>query len=292
MHYLHRNIYLGFIAVLSLSICLVGTLTKVEAGIIPYSVIAPHEYQMPVGSEIPKEGINLLLSYNTFRDEGKAWDGQSGARSLFANINKFVHIFNIDGMSNGGFLWEAIAGFGSLQMKNNTSETGMIDGQTGLVVWHKPTKNWTNVLEYWLYLPIGSDNLSGHSWNHSIAYMTNYHLGGFTFDGDVGYKLMGDYRDGGVHQEQGNVLFANLVFTYKFMDQIEPFFKLDFQSTETGKDKASGVKLPGQEELAWGLGNQFKISDRLNLAVWYEAGLTGRNTTKTNAGYCRFIWTF
>ena len=55
-----------------------------------------------------------------------------------------------------------------------------------------------NVLEYWLYLPIGSDNLSGHSWNHSFAYMTNYILGNFTFDGDFGYKLMGDYKNGGV----------------------------------------------------------------------------------------------
>jgi hypothetical protein len=166
------------------SIFMAGITSKADAGIIPYSVIGPHEYQLPVGKEIPKDGINLLLSYNTFRDEGKAWDGESGARSLFANVNKFVHIFNIDGLDNCGFLWEGVLGFGSLQMKNNTSETGMIDGQTGLVAWWKPTKNWVNVLEYWLYLPIGSDNLSGHSWNHSVAYMTNYVLGNFTFDGD------------------------------------------------------------------------------------------------------------
>jgi hypothetical protein len=179
-----------------------------------------------------------------------------------------------------------VLGFGSLQMKNNTSETGMIDGQTGLVAWHKPTKNWTNVLEYWLYLPIGSDNLSGHSWNHSLAYMTNYHVGNFTFDGDLGYKLMGDYKDGGVDAEQGNVFFANTVFAYKFMKQVEPFFKLDFQSTE------SGDIAPSQYELAWGLGNQFQVSDRLSLAVWYEGPVDGRNTTKTNAGYARFIWSF
>lgn len=269
-----------------------GFSAKLHAGIIPYSVIAPHQYQLPVGDEIPKDGINLLLSYNTWRDEGKAWDGESGARSLFANINKFVHIFKIDGLDKCGFLWEGVLGFGHLQMKNNTSETGMIDGQTGLVAWHKPTKNWTNVLEYWLYLPIGSDNLSGHSWNHSIAYMTNYHIGNFTFDGDVGYKFMGDYKNNGVEAEQGNVFFANAVFAYKVMSQLEPFFKVDYQTTESGRDKTTGVKTSGQSELALGLGNQFKISDRLNLALWYEKGITGRNTTKTNAGYARFIWTF
>ncbi|MEA5114079.1 MAG: transporter [Geobacteraceae bacterium] len=293
MNSMLKRVFCTIAAVALGSVILAAMPGKSAADIIPYSVIAPHEYQLPVGAEIPKEGINLLLSYNTFRDEGKAWDGESGTRSLFANINKFVHIFNIEGLQNWGFLWEGVLGFGSLQGKGNiTSETGMLDGQTGLVAWHRTAKNWTNVLEYWLYLPIGSDNLSGHSWNHSIAYMTNYHLGGFTFDGDIGYKLMGDVRDAGIQAEQGNRLFVNLVFAYKLMNQIEPFFKLDFQSVENGKDKTNGVKTPGFEELAWGLGNQFKISDRLNLAVWYEAGLTGRNTTKTNAGYARFIWTF
>lgn len=292
MRSLLRRVCCALAAVTLGAVFLAGGAGKADAGIIPYSVIGPHEYQLPVGNEIPKDGINLLLSYNTYRDEGKAWDGDSGARSLFVNVNKFVHIFNFEGLDNSGFLWEAVAGFGSLQLKNNTSETGMIDAQTGLVAWHKPTKNWTNVIEYWLYLPVGSDNLSGHSWNHSIAYMTNYHIGGFTFDGDIGYKLMGDYQDNGLDLEQGNVFFANLVFAYKLMNQIEPFFKLDYQSTATGENQATGIETSSQEELAWGVGNQFKISDRLNLAVWYEHGITGRNTTKTNAGYCRFIWSF
>ncbi len=271
---------------------LLGVFNESHAGIIPYSVIAPHEYQLPVGDAIPKDGINLLLSYNTFRDEGKAWNGESGARSLFVNVNKFAHIFKVDGLDKFGFLWEGVLGFGNLQLKNNTSETGMIDGQTGLVGWYNPIPNMSLVLEYWLYLPIGSDNLSGHSWDHSLAFMYNYHVNGFTVDGDFGYKLRGDYRDGGVHQEQGNVFFANLVLAYKFMNQIEPFFKVDYQTTESGRDKATGIKLPGQSELALGIGNQFKISDRLNLALWYEKGVTGRNTTKTNAGYARFIWSF
>lgn len=274
------------------TVCLFGVSTKARAGIIPYSVIAPHEYQLPVGDAIPKDGINLLLSYNTFRDEGKAWDGDSGARSLFANVNKFAHIFKLDGLDKCGFLWEGVLGFGSLQLKNNTSETGMIDGQTGLVGWYNPIPNLSLVLEYWLYLPIGSDNLSGHSWDHSFAFMFNYHTGGFTVDGDFGYKLKGDYRDGGVDQEQGNVFFANLVFAYKLMSQVEPFFKADYQTTESGRDKTTGIGTSGQSELALGIGNQFKVSDRLSLALWYERGVTGRNTSKTNAGYARFIWAF
>jgi hypothetical protein len=282
-----------------LSVFLPGISGKADAGIIPYSVIAPHEYQLPVGDEIPKNGTDLLLSYNTFRDEGKAWEGQSSARSLFVNIEKYVHIFKIDGLKNSGFLWEGVAGLGSFQGKDHTSTNGLIDAQTGLVGWYKPLKNWCNVLEYWLYLPTGNDNLSGHSWNHSFAYMTNFTLGNFTFDGDIGYKLMGDYDYAGVEKKQGDTVFANAVFAYKVMKQIEPFFKADYQSTNSGETVASSNPettplgtFSGNSELALGVGNQFQISDRLSLAIWYEAGVTGRNTTKTNAGYCRFIWAF
>jgi hypothetical protein len=292
MSLLLRKVSFALAVAALVTVGLTGIASKAEAGIIPYSVIGPHEYQLPVGKEIPEDGLNLLLSYNTWRDESDAYDGESGTRSLFANVNKFVHIFNIDGLDNAGFLWEGVLGFGNVQTKDNQNFTGMIDGQTGLVAWHKPTKNWVNVLEYWLYVPIGDNELSGHSWNHSIAYMTNYTLGGFTFDGDFGYKLMGDFKNNGVEAEQGNVFFANAVFAYKFMKQLEPFFKLDFQSTESGKNKLTGQKISGQHELAWGLGNQFTITDRLNVAVWYEGPLDGRNTTKTNAGYARFIWTF
>jgi len=296
---LHRTILGGFLSAALAIICLSGATKNVEAGIIPYSVIAPHEYQLPVGNDIPKDGINLLLSYNTYRDENKAWSGESGARSTFISVNKFAHIFKIDGLNDVGFLWEAVTGFASATGKDNNSVTGLIDGQTGLVAWIKPTKNWVNCLEYWLYLPIGDNELSSHSWNHSFAYMTNYVLGNFTFDGDLGVKIMGDSKHNGTHAEQGDVFFANTVFTYKFMKQVEPFLKFDYQSSGQGKIKsASDTSLnPGditssQSELTYGIGNQFQISDKLSFAAWYAHGITGRNTTKTNAGYIRAIWTF
>ncbi len=291
MH-LHRIFSCGIVTAALTIVSLSGAVQNADAGIIPYSVIAPREYQLPIGDDIPKDGINLMISYNTYREEGKAWDGESSARSTFASINKFAHIFKIDGLNDVGLLWEAVGGFASTTMKDNNSFTGLIDGQTGLVAWMKPTKSWVNCLEYWLYLPIGENELSSHSWNHSFAYMTNYVLGNFTFDGDAGIKIMGDSKHNGVHSEQGDVYFANTIFTYKFMKQIEPFFKLDYQYTEKGKNTDSGDTIPISSELAYGIGNQFQISNRLSFAAWYEQGVTGKNTTKTNAGYIRAIWTF
>lgn len=294
MHLRKQKLFVCLVLTAMVSVILPGVSGKALAGIIPYSVIGPHEYQLPVGDEIPKNGTTLLLSYNTYREEGRAWDGDSQSRSLFANVNKVAHIFKFDSpaLQDVGFLWEAVGGFASATLKNNQSFTGLIDSQTGVVAWIKPTKNWVTCLEYWLYLPTGDNELSGHSWNHSFAFMTNYVLGNFTFDGDVGIKIMGDSRNNGVHAEQGDVLFGNAVFTYKFMKQVEPFVKLDYQTTAGGRDVTDNLDTPGQSELAYGIGNQFYISDRLSLALWYEGSLTGRNNTKTNAGYLRAIWSF
>jgi hypothetical protein len=282
------------IAVAALSgICLSGTMNRAEAGNIPYVVIAPHEYQLPVGDDIPKGGTTLLLSYNFYREDGKAFNGTSNSRSTVATVNKLAHIFKIDGIDNVGFLWEAVAGYANTTTKDNNSASGMLDPQTGLVVWTKPTKNWVTCLEYWMHIPFGDNELSAHSWDHDFTFMTNYVLGNFTFDGDVGIKIRGDYKHGGVHAKQGDTLFANTVFTYKFIKQVEPFLKLDYQNTGLSTDKDTGDTFSNSnDELAYGVGNQFYITDRLSFAAWYEQGIMGRNTTKTKAGMFRAIWTF
>jgi len=282
----------GIIVMAVVGLCLSGFSGTALAGIIPYSVIGPHEFQLPVGDDIPAGGLPILLSYNTYREEGKAWDGDSTARSLFANINKFAYVFKFDAVPQVGFLWEGLAGFASATGKDNTSVTGMIDPQTGLLAWIKPTRNWVTGLEYWMYLPLGDNELSGHSWNHSFAFVNNFVLGNFTFDGDVGYKIMGDSKNGGKHAEQGDTLFANLVFAYKFMKNIEPFAKYDYQDSGPGKVLATGVKTSGNSEMTWGAGNHFSLTDKLSADLWYEQGFTGRNTTKTNAGYLKVTYVF
>lgn len=292
MNVLKHEFVRGFMIVVLVSVCLAGVSNKAEAGIIPYSVIAPHEYQLPVGDDIPAGGLPILLSYNTYREEGKAWDGDSGSRSLFANINKLAYVFKFDALPQVGFLWEGLAGFASAVTKDDQSFTGMIDAQTGVVAWIKPTKNWVTCLEYWLYMPWGDNELSGHSWDHSIAFMTNYVLGNFTFDGDFGYKIKGDYKHGGVEAEQGDTFFANIVAAYKFMKFVEPFAKLDYQATGTGNNKVTSQKTSGNSELAYGIGNRFNLTDKLSADLWYEAGVTGRNTTKTNAGYLKVTYVF
>jgi len=278
----------GIIAAALVSVCVAGVIQNSEAGLIPYSVIGVNEFNLP----IKYEPFNAFLSYNIYRDEGKAWEGESGARGTFLTVEKYARFFRIDALPEVGFLWEAVVGAGSLTNKNDTSNTGMIDAQTGFLAWIRPTPNLVTGFEYFLYLPVGSNELSGHSFDNSIAFCTNYKLAGFTLDGDFGYKIRGDYRHDGVHAEQGDTFFGNLSLAYQFMKNIEPMLKLDYQATGPGKDTATDVKTSGSEELALGIGNHFTLTDKLSGDIWYTHGFTGRNTTKTNSVYVKIAYVF
>ncbi|NVN93261.1 MAG: transporter, partial [Desulfuromonadales bacterium] len=183
-------------------------------------------------------------------------------------------------------------GAGHVSFKDHNSNSGMIDPQTGLLAWIRPVNNWTVGLEYWLYAPFGSNELSGHSLDHSVALVTNYTVGNLTFDGDVAVKIRGDYRHSGVSAEQGDTLFTNLSLSYKFMRNIEPLVKLDYQSTGAGKNKDTGARINSSDELAIGIGNHFSLTDKLSADVWYLKGVEGRNTTKTNSVYLKFCYLF
>lgn len=277
-----------FCAVVFVTVSLTAGFKKAEAGLIPYSVIGVNEFNLPVNYQ----PFNVFLSYNVYRDEGKSWDGQSGSRSTLLSVEKYARFFKIDALPKVGFLWEVVVGAGSVTNKDDTSNTGLIDAQTGFLAWVRPTDNLTTGLEYFVYLPFGSNELSGHSLDNSIAFTTNYKLGQFTLDGDVGYKIKGDYKHGGVHAEQGDTVFGNLVLAYQFLKNVEPMLKVDFQATGPGKDKLTNNKTSGSEELAGGIGNHFNLTDKLSGDIWYSHGLTGRNTTKTNSVLMRIVYVF
>lgn len=287
MHFVFRRLLI-FFAVALVTVVLSGGLKKAEAGLIPYSVIGVNEFNLPV----TYEPFNAFLSYNVYRDEGKAWDGQSRVNSTLLTVEKYARFFKIDALPKVGFLWEAVVGAGSVTNKDDTSNTGAIDAQTGFLVWVRPMENLTTGLEYFLYLPFGSNELSGHSIDNSIAFTTNYKLGKFTLDGDVGYKIKGNYKHAGVNAEQGDTFFCNLVLAYQILKNVEPMLKVDFQSTGTGRDIPTNIKTSSSDELAGGIGNHFILSEKLSGDIWYSHGLTGRNTTKTNSVLMRIVYVF
>ncbi|NVN91974.1 MAG: transporter, partial [Desulfuromonadales bacterium] len=69
MGFHNKVVSFGFVVAALAGICLAGAPHRAEAGIIPYSVIGAHEFDLPVKFE----PFNAILSYNVYRDEDKAW---------------------------------------------------------------------------------------------------------------------------------------------------------------------------------------------------------------------------
>lgn len=259
--------------------------------VIPYSTIGSNEYQFPMDFDKP---INLLLSYNVWQNNTDNFGSDAGAMdaSIMVSANKFARLFKIDGVDNVGFLWEVVLGYAGVGVENGDSMNGMIDPQTGVVAWIKPTENWTTALEYWLYVPLGSDNLTDGSVSHAFAWLNGHKWDKFCLDWDLGYKIRGDQRKGGARAEQGDSFFANAVLTYNHNAWFAPFLHLDYEAGGHGKDKETGSTVASYDRLALGIGNTTKITDRLVFAYWYSKGIDGRNVAKPNAVYGRFIWSF
>lgn len=92
---------------------------------------------------VPYQPFNAFLSYNVYRDEGKSWTGSSSQNDTLLTINKFAHFFKIDALPQVGLLWEGLLGAGHVTYKDNNSNSGMIDPQTGVLAWIRPTPTWT-----------------------------------------------------------------------------------------------------------------------------------------------------
>jgi len=271
---------------------LTGVSGQAEAGIIPNSVIVPHEYQFPPVSVIPKEGIAGVLSYNLFRNEREAYDGVSPVRNQFATVNKIFNFFKLDGVDSIGFAFEALPGYLHVETKDNHSLNGMLDPQVGMVAYTQPIPNWTTALEYWLVLPVGDDNFSGNSWDHQFAFLTNFAYKNFTFDGDIGYKLRGNSHAGGVETSNGDTVYASTSFGYKVVRLVEPYVKFDYMTVGSGEVKSTGVKVSSNDELQFSVGNYFKITDKFQTSIHYTRGLTGSHTTKANGVDVNFYIVF
>lgn len=272
----------------------VGSISKVSQSfaadaIIPYSVIGTNEYNLPMDFDKP---INLLLSYNVWQKTNSYYGAEGPDMDVLVSVNKFARLFKIDGIDNVGFLWEAVLGYAGVLVENGDNINGMIDPQTGVVAWIKPTANWTTMLEYWLHLPWGSSDLSDSAFVSDFAWMNNHQWGCFVLDWDIGYRLRGDQRKGGQRNKLGDSLFANAVLTYKVSPRINPALHIDYETAGSGRNKNTDETIASYDRLQVGLGNSMKVSDKLTFDIWYSRGIDGRNVAKTNALYTRFIWAF
>ena len=262
---------------------------------IPLSVIEPHEYALPVNYE----PFNAVAQYSFIQTDNSAFDaaGKRGAGpgTLTAvGFTKYVRFFAFKSLPDVGFAWEFLQTEISVQ-KAGASASGFGDPLTGLAVWIKPSRNSTLGLQSFLAIPVGSDAVSDKTWGSLTTIIGDLQLGDVNIDGQTGYIHKSTRHLNGANDlDPGDTFHANLRVGYRAHQYLEPFFAADYQTTGSTTDLVTGLAVPNSagNELSCGGGLMVHFSEPLSLAMRYDYGLDGKNTTVTNAFHFKIVYTW
>lgn len=265
------------------------------AASIPFSVIGPHEYTLPLHF---KPYLEFVQSGEA-NDNGERFDSGGTARdalvgTTLSSSTKLAYLFQIRGLTQVGFEAEAIVP--AIRVTGGPDAvTGLGDPVVGLVGWIKPSAHSTLGLQDYFQLPLGSDSVSSHYTANIFSVLGDVEPGRWDLDGDIGVILPVTHRTtlNGPSQRVGNVYFANLRGSYLLTAHLEPFLGADWQNTGgaltaatgQGVSDSSGHELAGVAGIVWKLATD-------SLAVSYHYGLNGRNVTRTNSVLLRWIHVF
>ena len=271
---------------------LVYSSTVVAAG-IPLSVIEPHEYALPVNYE----SFNAVAQYTYVQTDNMAFDSTGkkvGGPGTFTVVGftKYVRFFTFKSLPDVGIAWEYLQPEISVQ-KQGVSATGFGDPLTGLAVWMKPTKNSTLGLQSFLSIPAGSDAVSDKTWGSLTTIIGDLQLGDVNVDGQVGYIHKSTrHQTGANDQDTGDTFHTNLRLGYRAHQYLEPFIATDYQTTGSTTDVVTGTAVAdsASNELSCGGGLMVHFSNPLSLAMRYDYGIDGKNTTLTNAFHFKIVY--
>jgi hypothetical protein len=267
----------------------------VVAGGIPLNVIGPHEYALPVNFE----PFNAVAQYSYFQSDRETFD--SGGNKVdgpdtftAVGFTKYVHFFTLKSLQDVGIAWEVLLPEISVQ-KSGFSVSGFGDPLTGFAVWIKPNKNSTVGVQSFLSIPAGSDSVSDNTWGSLTTIIGDWQMGDINIDGQLGYiHKTTRHQTGANDVDPGDTFHANLRLAYRANQYFEPFVAADYQTTGGSSDKGAGRDIPNStnNEISCGGGLLVNISDPLSLAMRYDVGVDGKNTTVTNAFHIKlaYVW--
>jgi hypothetical protein len=257
---------------------------------ITFAVIGPHEYDLPVNYQ----PFNALVQYGEWNDNHQSW-GPSGnsthgpGGSLYEGLTKYVYFFDIESIPDVGFAYEVIQP--EVILTNvQPGVRGFGDTLTGPAVWFKPTPQSTLGFQNFVQLPIGERDVTSDAWGDLASIFFDYQWPVASITGDIGAVLRGrEHISNAPDIDQSTAFHTNIRATWKTGYFIEPFLAFDWQTADHFHNAETGQVIPnsGANEVAFGGGLQFNISENSNFSFRYSHGVAGNNTTVTDAIYTR-----
>ena len=263
-----------------------------KASDIPFAVIGPQEYNLPVNFQ----PFNVFVQYGEYNNQGKAWNSSGDLHSttngdLFVGLSKYVRFFTLDVLPNVGLAYEVIEP--EVMLTGPAADAkGFGDPLTGPAAWIKPNADSTFGVQSFVQIPIGESQVSNHYWANYSTFLFDFQTTLLGFTGDAGAVFRSiQTAPGSPRVHEGTTLFSNLRLSWKVTKLWEPFVAFDWQTTSAAHfSQSGGVAAPANAETALGVGVMAHFSDLVSLTLRYSHDVQGYNTIATNGAYLKFVY--
>ncbi len=266
---------------------------QADASGITFSIIAPHEYNLPVDFD---KSLDLLIQYGEWNNLDKKFDNDGNkvdmkSTDTYVGVTKYARFFNFKSLPGVAFAWEAIIPEVSIR-STGQSDNGLGDPITGLLVWYKPTKTTVLGFQNYLQLPFGTEKVSDNTFKTLPSIFWDAQFGDLNFDGDAGFVIQS--KDTKNNTEPGSTFHSNIRLGYRVHKYVEPYFSLDYQTTGSTKNSTTGLDIVNSKsnELGLGGGVMVNFSDSVSLSAKYQYGVDGKNTAVTNGISFKWCYVF
>jgi hypothetical protein len=262
------------------------------AGEIPFAGNRPQSYQFYPTPSYNTFGqfIQFYNDSTAFKPDGNTLDG--AATHTFVGLSTILHR-----EQSAGLNWIAFATIPEVNVQGRSfAFRGIGDPLAGGGLFINPTPSSTLGLLGLVQIPIGNSEVSYALWSFWPSVFGDAWFGPVNVDAQVGGILRTTtHRNGQADMDPGPTLHANLrvgysLFALSWTDPWYPipFAALDYQTTGTTSNHATGVDVANTDsnELALGGGMLFQLKlakfyDQFE--VHYSRGVSGKNTSVTNA---------
>lgn len=269
-------------------------ISNARASGIPFAIIEPGEYTLPVNFE----SFNAFAQYGYWQNDSRSFDSKGNnvkgsGTDTFVGLSKYAHFFTIKSIPDVGFVMLVMLPEVSVQGPG-LSVNGLADPMLGPAVWIKPSKNSTLGIQSYLQVPVGNQEVSDRTWATLTSLFGDVRFGDLNIEGDTGFVVKSTRHTTGANDvDPGSTFHVNLLTSYSVNKYLEPMISLDYQTTGSSKDKVTGdIPNSANNETAIGAGMMFHFGDTISLATRYVYGIDGKNTPVTNSVYFKFtyIW--
>lgn len=279
---------------------MIGFSQRASAANPTFAIVAPSEWKLPI---VPHANVFMQTAF--VQQNGRFWNGEGNKEDiagshLYVGITRFAQLFSFKSLPNVGFFWEILVPEIRLQ-GSGLGVSGLGDPLLDFSIYVKPTDNSTVGFQNLLSVPFGDQNLSNHFWEYLPDFFWDVNIRNWELDGTVGAGFASDKHVNGKNVDIGNTYYGQFSVMYNINDSFAPFVNFNYQYVEEGTFIDTGATAPGEapvfkcvnpgscHEDVVGGGMKFTFAATRWISIWYARGISGENTTRTNAVYLRFV---